>query len=138
MWVSGREQVTNFGVLLQICGMTPHDAALFLSTPPRVIIRWTRGVGQPATEAVAALGALLARQQEVADAIINSWDEAGRPASLSIAVARDDEEARSMGWPSLAAQIAPTAIAQAVLAPIRINLDNDEAAGIDPAGIAAE
>lgn len=130
--------MNTFSVLLQICGATPHDAAHYLRLPPRVILRWTRGVGEPSAEAMSALGALQARQQDVADAIITSWDEAGRPASLSIAVARDDEEARSMGWPSLTAQVAPTAIAQAVLGPVKIELDQGHAALTDPATIAAE
>ena len=130
--------MTTFGVLLQICALTPHDAAHLLKIPPRVVLRWIRGAGQPSADAVAALGALQARQQDVADAILTSWDEAGRPASMAIAVARDDEEARSMGWPSLAAQAAPAAIAQAVLGPVRIVLDQGRGAVPDPAAIAAE
>lgn len=127
-----------FGVLIQLCGISPHQAAHFLDVPPRVVARWTRGVGQPTTEALIALGGLQARQQNVADAIITSWDEAGRPPSLSIAVARDDDEAKKLGWPSLAAQIAPAAIAQAVLGPINIQLDHGERPAVDPATIAAE
>lgn len=127
-----------FGVLIQICGMSPHQAAHFLNVPPRVVARWTRGVGQPTTEVLTKLGGLQARQQDVADAIITSWDEAGRPPSLAIAVARDDDEANEMGWPSLAAQIAPVAIAQAVLGPVSIELDHGEQSEIDPATIAAE
>lgn len=130
--------MNTFGVMIQICGLSPHQAAHFLEVPPRVVARWTRGVGRPTVSALAALGDLQARQQNVADAIISSWDEAGRPASLSIAVARDDDEAKEMGWPSLAAQIAPAAIAQAVLGPISIELDQGDAAGVDPATIAAE
>ena len=130
--------MNTFGVLLQICGVSAHQAAQFLGVPPRVVLRWVRGVGQPTTEALTALGGLQARQQDVADAIITSWDEAGRPPSLSITVARDDDEAKEMGWPSLAAQMAPTAIAQAVLGPIRIDLDHGESTEVDPATIAAE
>ncbi len=127
-----------FAVLIQLCGISPHQAAHFLGVPPRVVIRWTRGVSQPTAEALTALGGLQARQQDVADAIITSWDEAGRPPTLSIAVARDDEEAKTLGWPSLAAQIAPAAIAQAVLGPIRIQLDHGGSAELDPATVAAE
>lgn len=130
--------MNTFSVLIQICGLTPHDAAYLLKTPPRVVLRWARGVGDPSADAIAALGALQARQQDVADAIITSWDAAGRPDALSIAIARDDDEARSMGWPSLASQVAPAAIAQAVLGPIRIDLDQGLGAGVDPAAIAAE
>ena len=130
--------MNTFGVLLQICGITTHQAAHFLGVPPRVVIRWVRGVGQPTVEALTRLGGLQARQQDVADAILTSWDEAGRPASLSITVARDDDEAKGMGWPSLAAQIAPTAIAQAVLGPVRIELDHGDSVEVDPATIAAE
>lgn len=130
--------MNTFGVLVQICGMTPHQAAQFLDIPPRIVIRWTRGVGKPTLEALTALGNLQARQQNVADAIITSWDDAGRPPSLAISVARDDEQALEMGWPSLAAQIAPTAIAQAVLGPISIELEHVEPAEVDPATIAAE
>ncbi len=130
--------MNTFSVLMRICGLTPHDAAQLLNIPPRVVLRWERGVGDPPTDAIAALGALQARQQDVADAIIASWDEAGRPDALSIAIARDDDEARSLGWPSLAAQVAPAAIAQAVLGPIRIELDQGLSAAVDPATIAAE
>lgn len=130
--------MNTFGVLIQICGLTPHQAAHFLGVPPRVVARWTRGVGRPTQEALAALGDLQARQQNVADAIITSWDKAGRPATLAITVARDDDQAKDMGWPSQAAQIAPAAIAQAVLGPISIELDHGDAAEVDPATIAAE
>lgn len=130
--------MNTFGVLLQICGLKPHDAAHLLKVPPRVIIRWERGVGAPSAEAFAALGALQARQQDVADAIITSWDKAGRPGAMSIAIARDDDEAREMGWPSLAAQAAPAAIAQAVLGPVTIQLEHDDVQAPDPATIAAE
>lgn len=127
-----------FGVLIQICGMSPHQAAHFLNVPPRVVIRWTRDVGQPSVEALTALGGLQARQQKVADAIITSWDEAGRPPTLTITVARDDSEAMEMGWPSLAAQIAPVAIAQAVLGPINIQVEHREPAEVAPEAIPAE
>lgn len=130
--------MNTFGVLLQICGLTPHDAAHLMKIPPRVVMRWVRGLAEPSAEAMSALGALQARQQDVADAILTSWDEAGRPPGLSIAIARDDDEARSMGWPSLAAQAAPAAIAQAVLGPVKIELDQGLPAMPDPATIAAE
>ena len=130
--------MNTFGVTLQICGLSPHQASHFLDVPPRVVARWMRGVGRPTVEALAALGDLQARQQNVADAIITSWDEAGRPASLAITVARDDDQAREMGWPSLAAQIAPAAIAQTVLGPISIELDHGAVAEVDAATIAAE
>ncbi len=129
--------MNTFGVMIQMCGLSPHQAAHFLKVPPRVVARWTRGVGRPTAEALATLGDLQARQQNVADAIITSWDRAGRPATLAITVARDDDEAREMGWPSLAAQIAPAAIAQAVLGPISIELDHGDTAEVDPAKIAA-
>lgn len=130
--------MNTFSVLLQICGLTPHDASLLFRVPPRVVIRWERGVGEPSDEAIAALGDLQTRQQDVADAILTSWDDAGRPPSLSIAVAQNDDDARAMGWPSLAAQIAPIAIAQAILGPVRINLEHGAEAGAETAGIAAE
>ncbi len=130
--------MNTFSVLLQICGLTPHDAALLFGMAPRFVIRWDRGVGEPTDEAIALLGELQKRQQDVADAILTSWDEAGRPPSLSIAVARNNDDARAMGWPSLAAQIAPIAIAQAILGPVRINLESDEETGAETAGIAAE
>ena len=130
--------MNTFSVLMRICGLTPHDVGHMLKIPPRIVLRWEKGVGDPSPDAIAALGALQARQQNVADAIINSWDEAGRPDALSIAVARDDDAARAMGWPSLAAQVAPAAIAQAVLGPIRIELDQGLAGVVDTAAIAAE
>ena len=130
--------MNTFAVLLQICGITPHQAAQFLNVPPRVIVRWARSVGQPTSEAMTKLAGLQARQQDVADVIITSWDKAGRPPSLSITVARDDDEAKEMGWPSLAAQIAPAAIAQAVLGPIQIELDHGDQEEVNPAAIAAE
>ena len=130
--------MNTFGVLLRICALTAHDAAHLLDIPPRVVLRWARGVAEPSAEAMTALGALQARQQDVADAILTSWDEAGRPASMAIAIARDDEEAREMGWPSQAAQAAPAAIAQAILGPVKIVLDQGRPAIPDPAAIAAE
>ena len=129
--------MNTFGVLTQICGLSTHDAAQYLKVPPRVALRWSRGVGEATPDALAALGSLQARQQDVADAIISSWDEAGRPPSISLSVARDDDEARSMGWPSLASQIAPAAIAQAILAPIRIELDQGAEEKAAPAALAA-
>jgi len=124
--------------MIQVCELSPHQAAHFLDAPPRVVACWTRGVGRPTADALKAPGDLQASQQNVADVIISSWDKVGRPTSLSITVARDDDQAKEMGWPSLAAQIAPAAIAQAVLGPISIELDHGDAAEADPATIAAE
>lgn len=130
--------MTSFNMMLQICGLSIDTAAAFLNTHRRAVIRWTRGAVQPSDEVLIQLGALQARQQDVADTIISSWEDAGRPGELTIAIARSDDEARAMGWPSLAAQMAPAAIAQAVLAPIRIHLEQAEPLDLATAGIAAE
>ena len=128
----------SFNVLLQICGLTPDTAAAFLNLSRRIVIRWCWGIGEPSDDAMNLIGALHARQQDVADAIITSWDEAGRPAELTIAIARNDQEAQAMGWPSLTAQTAPAAIAQAVLTPIRVKLEQPEPLQLNPAAIAAD
>lgn len=130
--------MNTFSELLRICGPTARDAALLFQMQPRAVVRWKRGVCEPSDEAIALLGELQTRQQDVADAILTSWVDAGRTPSLSIAVAQNDEDARAMGWPSLAAQIAPIAIAQAILGPVKINLERGADVGADTAGIAAE
>ena len=130
--------MTSFSMMLQMCGLSIEAAAAYLNTHRRVVLRWVRDGGEPSDEALVLIGALQARQQDVADTIIMSWEDAGRPSELTIAIARSDEEARAMGWPSLDAQKAPAAIAQAVLAPIRVRLEQTEPLDLATAAIAAE
>ncbi len=127
--------MNTFKILLRVCGMSPHDLAFHLKIPPQMVKGWQQGESEPPTAAYTALGAIQARQQEMADEIIATWEEAGRPPAISYAAAKDNQEARSIGWPSAAAQMAPAAIAQGVLGPVKIRLDESSA---DIARIAAQ
>ncbi|MGB0505410.1 MAG: hypothetical protein ACPGGK_04365 [Pikeienuella sp.] len=114
--------MTNFGVLLGICGLNPDSAAVFLDTPRRRVIRWIRGGVIPPETAISALSELHQQQQKIADAIMESWDNSGRPAELSITVAADDESARETGWPSVGAQMVAPMIAQTYIWPAKVEL----------------
>lgn len=116
--------MNTFKMLLRVCGLSPHDLAFHLKVQPQMVKDWQEGQFDPPAVAITALGAIQARQQELADEVIATWEEAGRPTAISYAAAKDNQEARSIGWPSVAAQIAPAAIAQGVLGPVKINLDD--------------
>lgn len=127
--------MNTFKILLRVCGLSPHDLAFHLKVPAQMVKSWQEGESEPPAVAVTALGAIQARQQEMADEIIATWENAGRPPAITFAAAKNNQEARSIGWPSAAAQIAPAAIAQGVLSPIKIQLDESSA---DIARIAAQ
>ena len=80
--------MTSFSMMLQICGLSIDTAAVYLKTHRRAVIRWTRGAAEPSDDVLLRLGALQARQQDVADAIITSWEEAGLTSSWVIDIAR--------------------------------------------------
>jgi hypothetical protein len=114
--------VTNFSVFLGICGLNPDSGAVFLDARRRHVVQWMRGDLEPPASAFAALSDLHQQQQKIADAIMESWDDGGQPAALSITVAADDETARETGWPSVGAQIVAPMIAQSYIWPARIEL----------------
>lgn len=119
--------MNTFRILLRICGLSPHDLAFHLKVPPKLVKDWQEGLSEAPTAAVTALGKIQARQQDMADEIIAAWERAGRPPSITFAAAKDNQEARSIGWPSAAAQVAPAAIAQGILGPVKIELDESSA-----------
>lgn len=127
--------MNTFKILLRVCGMSPHDLAFHLKLPVRLVKDWQEGASDPPAAAVTALGKIQARQQEMADDIIASWEAAGRPPAIAFTAAKDNQEARSIGWPSVASQVAPAAIAQGILGPVKVKL---EQGGADIARIAAE
>ena len=113
--------MNTFKILLRLCGLSPHDLAFHLKVPPQIGERLA-ALGDsepPVCRSSRRWVALQARQQEMADEIIATWEKAGRPPAISYAAAKDNQEARSIGWPSAAAQVAPAAIAQGVLARLK-------------------
>jgi len=127
--------MNTFRILLRICGLSPHDLAFHLKVPPKLVKSWQQGETEPPSAAIIALGKIQARQQEMADEIIETWEQAGRPPTIFFTAAKDNQEARTIGWPSVAAQVAPAAIAQGVLGAVKVELDHSSA---DIARIAAQ
>lgn len=114
--------MANFGVLMSICGLSPDSGAVFLDVNRRQVVRWMKGSVEAPETAFAALADLHQQQQKIADAIMESWDNGGRPKALSITVAADDDTARETGWPSVNAQMVAPMIAQSYIWPARIEL----------------
>lgn len=109
-----------FGALLRLCGLSGGAAAYFLGAPRKDVIAWAQEAAAPPQEHFNRLYALYEAQENEAERIIASWEDAGRPAQLHYRVAADDTEAREAGWPSVGAQMVGVAIAQATLTEVAI------------------
>ncbi|MEO1493659.1 MAG: hypothetical protein AAFV19_16005 [Pseudomonadota bacterium] len=109
-----------FRTQLSLCGLSVDEAAQFLAVERRRVRAWARNIAPVPTHVLRRLSALYSEQEDVADEIVQRWEEAGRPAEFKFAVSATDEEARGLGWPSVSAQMIPAAIAQTVIAPVRI------------------
>jgi uncharacterized protein YbaA (DUF1428 family) len=101
--------------------LSVDEAAQFFAVERRRVRAWTRDSSSVPHHVLRRLSALYSEQEDVADEIVQRWEDAGRPAEFKFAVSATDEEARELGWPSVSAQMIPAAIAQTVIAPVRID-----------------
>lgn len=109
-----------FGAMARLCGLSKEDLVAYLGVPARRIDKWVAGSVPASPGALSALRALHDRQQTAADGLIASWIDAGRPEEINYAVAGSSDMARLMGWPCRDAQLVVAAIAQAEIAPARV------------------
>ena len=109
-----------FRAQLSLCGLSVDQAAQFLAVERRRVRTWIRDATKVPPHVLRRLSALYSEQEDVADEIVQRWEEAGRPDEFKFAVSATDDEVRVLGWPSISAQMIPVAIAQTVIAPVRI------------------
>ena len=111
-----------FGALLRLCGLNAGDASYYLGIHRRVILGWLNGAEDAPAEACEQLYHLFHRQEEAAEEIIGFWRESGEPEVFELRIPTSNDAAQKAGWPCMAAQIQPIAMAQATLANIKIML----------------
>jgi uncharacterized protein YbaA (DUF1428 family) len=123
---------------LSLCGMSVDAAAQYFDVHRRVVRGWIFNPDKMPQHVHTALVKLFAEQEEMAEEIVEAWEESGRPDTFKFAVSSTDEEAQEMGWPCVSAQMVPPAIAQTVVAPARIEIvslttSSDEARALEVA-----
>lgn len=105
---------------LSLCGLSVDDAARFFGVERRRVRKWTRNSDSVPPHILRRISSLYAEQEQMAEEIVDAWEASGRPDRFKFAVSATDEEADDLGWPSVSAQMIPAAIAQTVIAPVRI------------------
>jgi hypothetical protein len=119
--------ITVFAALLDRCGLSHREAALFLSVRPDTIKSWSSGRNPAPSGVIAELRKLYATIEKAADAALDQIATLGKahglPEVIELAIASDDYEAQQppLGWPCVGAQAAMLGIVAARLDhPIRI------------------
>jgi len=117
---------TAFGMLAQLCGLTQREAAELLGVRPDTVKAWWRGrrrAPRAVLEQLAQLAETIDRAAAEAGAETDRLIEEGpgAPDLLELGVARDDAEARTLGWPCVGAHEA--VLARVAAAAIRTGLD---------------
>lgn len=107
---------------LSLCGLSIDAAGQYFDVPRRTVRGWVFNPGTVPPHIHDALVKLFAEQEEMAEEIVETWEASGRPQRFKFAVSSTDDEAREMGWPCIAAQMVPPAIAQTVIAPAQIEV----------------
>lgn len=98
--------MTLFSAILKLSGLSIREAADFLSVRPDTVKSWSSGKRTAPEGAYEQIHELLAKQEEAAGEAISLWKEKGEPEAIEMAVAGDNAEAQSIGWPSVGAQMA--------------------------------
>lgn len=101
---------TQFALLAQVCGLSHREAADCLGVRIDTVKSWSAG-RNPTPPGVLDQLSELARKidraaDEALDLIKRQAKKRGAPAVVELALARDDAEARELGWPCVGAQAA--------------------------------
>lgn len=94
--------MTKFGLLLELSGLSTVEAAAFLKLSPVDVGCWSRGDHIAPKEALERLRDLIANQAQAAREASDIIQQ-HRPDQIELGYPSDDNEARSIGWPCVAA-----------------------------------
>ena len=98
--------MTLFSAILKLSGLSIREAAAFLSVRPDTVKSWSAGRNPVPAGVMDQMHGLLGKQEKAAGEGLALWEEKGCPAQMEFGGATDDHEARSLGWPSVGAQMA--------------------------------
>lgn len=94
--------MTSFGLLLELSGLSQGEVAAFLKSSPIDVGCWSRGDHIAPDDALERLRDLIADQAQAADEALDIIEQ-HRPDQIELGYPLNDDEARSIGWPCLAA-----------------------------------
>lgn len=106
--------------LIELCGLSRLEASTLLRVGIDTVRSWSCGRASPPRAAIVSLASLAmsqARAAEEALAMVEAREreQDGPPAAVELVLARDDAEARRLGWPCVGAQRAALARTAAAL-----------------------
>lgn len=114
--------MTNFSLLLGLAGLSTDEAAAFLKSSPVHVCEWSRGDHIAPADALEKIRDLIANQAEAAAEALD-FIQQHRPKQVELRYPPYDNEARSIGWPCMAAwkamatRFAPNVQRQSILYP---------------------
>lgn len=94
--------MTNFGLLLELSGLSTVEAAAFLKSPPVDIGGWSRGDHTAPDHVIEIIRHLIANQAQAAHEALDIILQ-HHPELVELGYPLNDDDARSLGWPCLAA-----------------------------------
>ncbi|WP_412050254.1 hypothetical protein ACK6D9_00715 [Hoeflea sp. Naph1] len=94
--------MTKFGLLLKISGLSTVEAATFVNSSPDDVGGWSRGDHTAPDHVIEKIRHLIANQAQAADEALDIIEQ-HRPDQVELGYPLNDDEARSIGWPCLAA-----------------------------------
>lgn len=118
--------MTPFSALLRLAGLSLREASEFHRVPPATVNSWSSGRRTCPPGVIQELQSLISKQHAAAAAAVAQIEAArkgGDIDAVTLGFPSDDQEAKSIGWPSVgawgavAARIIAEAPAPIVLAP---------------------
>lgn len=101
---------TLFSAALRLCGLSHREAAVFFGVRPDTVKSWSAGRNSVPNGVLDGLRDLALRIDRAASRSAAMYaDRAERPDTVEIGIATSDDEARSLGWPCVGAQMAMAA-----------------------------
>ena len=96
--------MTPFALLVNVCGLSPGEAATLLGEDRGTVDAWIAGRSDAPPSALAELSELEARIERAANAMAAAIRNAPAAAEIEVGYAVDDAEARQLGWPCCGTQ----------------------------------